>query len=111
MSDAVPLNPPLTTQYDGFLSILLRLSGAGMNVRSDHGYNWIQAEGGSPMGYNQLQQMRLDAGLCLRCGAERGEGSTKLNCAGCAEKLRSHMRGFRERNPEKANAYNKEVRK
>jgi hypothetical protein len=63
------------------------------------------------MGYNKFQEARLGAGLCLRCGAERGEGSTKLNCAECAAKLRAHTRAYRERNPEKANAYNKEVRK
>jgi hypothetical protein len=63
------------------------------------------------MGYNKLQQSRLDAGVCLRCGAERGEGSTSLNCADCAAKMRAHMRAFRERHPEKANSYNKEVRK
>ena len=97
MSDAVPSNPPLTTQYDVFLSILLRLSGAGMNVRSDRGYNWIQAEGGSPLGYNKLKQARLDAGLCLRCGAERGEGSTRLNCADCARTSGPrHARTYRE---------------
>jgi hypothetical protein len=62
------------------------------------------------MADRKLRQARRDAGLCLRCGADREQGSARLNCAACAAKLRENVRAYRQRHPEKVNACNKEVR-
>ena len=61
------------------------------------------------MGYRKDEQARIDAGLCVRCAAEREEGSTQRRCAACAEKGRATARARYHRDPEKATAYQKKA--
>ena len=48
---------------------------------------------------SKTEQTRRDAGLCIRCGAVRGDDSTKLCCAPCAEKARQWQREWHRLHP------------
>jgi hypothetical protein len=61
------------------------------------------------MGYRKFQQARLDAGLCLYCGAERGKGSTPLQCADCTAKDRARKRADYQRYLDNAEISHREM--
>ena len=51
------------------------------------------------MARSKTEQTRRDTGLCLRCGAIRGDNSTELCCAPCAEKARQWQQTWRRLHP------------
>ncbi|MES2462913.1 MAG: hypothetical protein V4671_20200 [Armatimonadota bacterium] len=51
------------------------------------------------MPYKKTDRERLEAGLCVTCGAVRGAEGTATRCPSCAQKYRETAKRWREQNP------------